>query len=63
MDPLSVIFGIDDYSELASQEPYQQVLCTLWLDRTLLFIGCSFDGLRDPDFTKLLDWTANNFAG
>ncbi|MFN7983488.1 MAG: SIR2 family protein [Vicinamibacterales bacterium] len=62
-DPESVIFGADNYNELASAAGYRAVLQSLWLERTLLFIGCSFGGLRDPDFTHLLDWAATTFTG
>ena len=62
-DPESVIWGADNYVELASATGYEAVLRTLWINRTLLFIGCSFGGLRDPDFTRLLDWAAATFAG
>jgi predicted ATPase len=62
-DPLSVILGIGEYNTLARARAYGTVLRMLWLSRTLLFIGCSFDGLQDPDFSKLLQWTARHFAG
>jgi hypothetical protein len=62
-DPSSVIFGVDNYEELVVNDAYQAVLRVLWLERTLLFIGCSFGGLRDPDFTKLLDWATTTFSG
>lgn len=62
-DPPSVIFGVDDYGEVVADPAYEAVLRTLWLDRTLLFVGCSPDGLRDPDFTRLLQWAARTFPG
>lgn len=55
-EPDSVIFGVDNYEELVNSDAYHTVMRTLWLERTLLFIGCNFDGLTDPDFTKLPDW-------
>jgi len=61
--PESVVFGIDNYAELAANAAYTSVLETLWLSRTLLFIGCSFDGLQDPDFARLLEWAAAVFRG
>ena len=60
-EPASVIFGLDDYAQVTSSEQYQAFMRTIWLERTILFIGCSFDGLRDPDFLKLLEWIANTF--
>jgi hypothetical protein len=62
-EPESAIFGADDYDKIVSAAPYQAVQRVLWLDRTMLFIGCSFDGLDDPDFGSLLKWAAANFAG
>lgn len=59
--PLSVVLGAEDYASLARQAAYESVFRTLWMDRTLLFIGCSFDGLRDPDFTSLFDWATETF--
>lgn len=61
--PSSVVFGIEDYTHIVSDPAYRSVLQTLWLDRSLLFIGCSFDGLTDPDFHSLLSWAASTFAG
>lgn len=55
-EPESVVFGIDDYEELVKEESYRAALQTLWLDRTLLFLGCSFAGLEDPDFSRMLSW-------
>jgi uncharacterized protein HemY len=61
-DPASVIFGEDDYNTIVREAPaYRDVLRTLWLDRTLLFIGCSFEGIEDPDFLNLLKWSAETF--
>jgi hypothetical protein len=61
--PESVIFGINDYNDLVKSEAYQVVLRDLWLNRVLLFVGCSFDGLQDPDFTRLLEWASRMFRG
>jgi hypothetical protein len=35
----------------------------LWLQHTLLFIGCSADGLEDPDFIRFFNWAAAQFKG
>lgn len=60
--PESVVFGEDDYETIVQQAPaYRDILRTLWLARTLLFIGCSFEGIEDPDFTRLLRWSAKTF--
>ena len=60
-DPDSVVFGVADYEALVRDAAYRAVLQALWLSETLLFIGCSFDGLDDPDFRTLVDWAAAAF--
>ena len=60
-EPESVVFGADNYGDLVSNDAYHTVLKTLWIDRTLLFIGCSFSGLEDPDFSRMLTWFAQTF--
>jgi SIR2-like domain len=62
-DPKSVVLGADNYDELLDNKAYHPILQTLWLDRTLLFIGCSFSGLGDPDFSRMLDWFKRTFPG
>ncbi|MGA7730570.1 MAG: SIR2 family protein, partial [Chloroflexia bacterium] len=61
--PESVVFGQGDYDRIVSDKAYQMVLQTIWLEKTLLFIGCSFDGLKDPDFSRLLTWATEAFRG
>jgi hypothetical protein len=61
--PRSVVFGIDNYDELVADPAYEAVIRGLWLQRTLLFIGCSFSGLEDPDFSQLLTWATRTFRG
>ena len=61
--PESVVLGVDNYESLVQSEAYQAVVRDLWLNRVLLFVGCSFDGLQDPDFTSLLQWTSRVFRG
>lgn len=60
-DPDSVVFGTTDYGRVVANPAYQTFLRALWLERTLVFVGTSFDGLRDPDFLALLEWTATTF--
>lgn len=60
-DPQSVIFGWEEYEALYANEAYRHFLRTLWLSKTLVFVGCSLDGMRDPDFARLLDWAAETF--
>jgi hypothetical protein len=60
-EPESVVFGIKDYGRLMRSEAYRLVLGSLWIEHTLLFIGCSADGLEDPDFSRLLSWATKAF--
>ncbi|GAA0452992.1 hypothetical protein Ade02nite_01080 [Paractinoplanes deccanensis] len=60
--PDTVVFGTGDYDRLAAEESYESVMRALWLDRTLLFIGCSFDGMQDPDIGRLLAWAGKTFG-
>lgn len=60
-DPESVVFGLADYEQIANLAQHQAFMQTIWLDRTIMFVGCSLDGMRDPDFTRLLDWAAETF--
>ena len=60
--PQSVVFGAEDYDRLVGTDAYRSVLRALWLGRTLLFVGCSFDGLQDPDFSRLLEWAYREFG-
>lgn len=62
-EPQSVVLGRDNYEEIVKEEAYRSILQTLWLDRTLLFIGCSFSGLEDPDFLRMLTWFSTTFPG
>lgn len=61
-DPSSVILSSEDYESLLQATPYRQAIQTLWLTKSLLFIGCSFDGISDPDFSELFNWAHNNFG-
>jgi hypothetical protein len=62
-DPKSVVLGVDNYEELVRDPAYRTVLQTLWIERTLLFIGCSFSGLEDPDFSRMMSWFKETFPG
>lgn len=60
--PSSIILGVSDYERVVKLAPaYRDVLKILWLQYRLLFIGCSFNGLQDPDFMALLEWAAATF--
>ena len=61
--PDSIVFGVSDYSVVAQSAGYRAVLSSLWLTKSLLFIGCSWDGIQDPDFSKLFKWASQTFPG
>lgn len=60
-EPNSVVFGDASYRALLASQSYKMVLESLWMRDTLLFIGCSPDGLRDPDFRRFLDLSSQFF--
>ncbi|HEY0071089.1 MAG TPA: SIR2 family protein [Chloroflexia bacterium] len=60
--PDTVIFGQDDYNVIGKRQSYRDVLQAMWLVKTLLFVGCSIDGLEDPDFMRLLTWAYETFG-
>ena len=61
--PNTIIFGVDDYERLKTEQGYRYLLLNLWMRRTFLFVGCSRDGVMDEDFSILLktmrDWFPN----
>jgi hypothetical protein len=61
-EPLSVILSENDYSAVLHNEAYRSIIEALWTTKSLLFIGCSFDGVTDPDFRKLFKWAASTFG-
>lgn len=58
----SVVLGIRSYQEILGDSHAQNVLKTLRTVNTLLFVGCG-EGLADPNFGALLEWTREVFAG
>lgn len=61
-EPESVILGIRSYEEILGDAHAQNVLKTLRTVNTFLFVGCG-EGLADPNFGALLNWTRGVFAG
>lgn len=59
--PESVILGIRSYDQVLGNEQAQAMLRAIAAIRTILFVGCG-DGLADPNFGTLLNWTGNVFA-
>ncbi|KSV75980.1 hypothetical protein N185_16160 [Sinorhizobium sp. GW3] len=61
-EPGSVILSDGDYTRALNDPAYRSVIQALWMTKSLLFIGCSFDGITDPDFTRLFEWAAKTFG-
>lgn len=60
--PESVVLGISSYEKVLGNEHAQNILHALQTMKTLLFVGCA-DGLEDPNFGKLMEWTGRIFSG
>ena len=60
-EPESVILGIRSYEQVLGNELAQNIQRTLATVKTLLFVGCG-EGLHDPNFGKLIEWTGLVFA-
>ncbi len=60
--PRSVVLGTLDYHAVASDSYASAVLRSLWMDRTLLFVGCG-GTLADPNLGALIRWAASTFSG
>lgn len=52
--PETPIFSADDYRQLEEQRGYKSILERLWTSKHFLFIGCSKEGVLDPDFSTVL---------
>lgn len=59
--PESVILGIRSYEIVLGDQHAQTILRALQTMKTLIFVGCG-EGLSDPNFGALLQWTAQVFA-
>jgi len=58
--PESVVLGIRSYEQVLCNEQAQTALRTLWMMKTLLFVGYG-TGLQDPNFSALLRWARRVF--
>jgi tetratricopeptide (TPR) repeat protein len=58
--PESVVLGIRSYEEVLGSEHAQEVLRSLQMMTTVVFVGCGA-GLSDPNFGALLHWTGSVF--
>jgi hypothetical protein len=60
-DPSSVILGHQSYDTILSDEYSQIIMKSLRTMRTLLFVGYG-EGLHDPNFRSLFEWTRTVFG-
>ncbi len=58
----SVILGIRSYEQMLGNEHAQTMQRAFTALKTIMFVGCG-DGLNDPNFGSLLEWTGKVFAG
>jgi hypothetical protein len=62
-DPESVVFSSADYDRVRASELAQFLQRSAVFTDTLIFIGCSADGLADQNIGKLLEWFDKSWAG
>jgi tetratricopeptide (TPR) repeat protein len=61
-DAESVVFSGDDYARVRASDLSKFLLQYSALGKTLIFIGCSADGLGDENVGALLEWFGKNFG-
>ncbi|HZP98169.1 MAG TPA: SIR2 family protein, partial [Reyranella sp.] len=54
--PSSVVLGRSSYGRVVADTDFQQLLQTLWLENSWVYVGCG-DGLDDPNLGRLLRWS------
>ncbi len=59
----SVVFSASDYTRVTQPERSQFVQKLAIHRRTLVFLGCSLDGLSDANMGKLLEWFQTSWEG
>lgn len=52
----SIVLGSTSYNRVKADTDIQQLLQTLWLTRSWIYVGCG-DGLDDPNLGRLLEWS------
>ena len=62
-EPESVIFSKSDYARVSSSPQAQFLQQSAAFNDTIIFIGCSNDGLADQNIGKLLDWFGDMWGG
>jgi tetratricopeptide (TPR) repeat protein len=61
-NPQSVILGIRSYEQILGDDHAQTMQRAVAALKSILFVGCG-EGLNDPNFGSLLEWTGKIFAG
>jgi tetratricopeptide (TPR) repeat protein len=61
-NPQSVILGIRSYEQVLGDDHAQTLQRAVAALKSILFVGCG-EGLSDPNFGSLLEWTGKVFAG
>lgn len=54
--PETAIFGDDDYKAIVEDIGYRSILNSIFLQNSLMFIGCSKDGILDDDFSAAIEY-------
>ena len=62
-EPESVIFSTSDYTRVRNSPQAQFLQQSVAFNDTIIFIGCSNDGLADQNIGKLLDWFSKEWGG
>jgi len=62
-EPESVIFSSSDYTRVRNSPQAQFLQQSAAFNDTIIFIGCSNDGLADQNIGKLLDWFSKEWGG
>jgi hypothetical protein len=60
--PQTLIFGGDDYDAIKLNAAYRALINFIWLGKSLLFIGCSKDGVLDEDFKLTIQTFTDAFT-
>ena len=54
-DGESVVLGKTSHDRIVADQVFQEVLKSLWLEWTWIFVGCG-NGLGDPNVGRLIEW-------
>ncbi|UQA77568.1 SIR2 family protein [Sphingobacterium siyangense] len=60
-DPNHLVFGTKGYKSIMNSSAYRDILNLVWLSKSLIFIGCSRDGVLDEDLIITIKRFRENF--